>query len=76
MLKYNDIAENFANKYNLMKTAGSDAHFPHEIGNAGIITENSDIVDAIRKKDLAMFGRKSFVLNHALTKSLILMRKI
>lgn len=74
--KYNDIAENFANKYNLMKTAGSDAHFPHEIGNAGIITENCDIVDAIRKRDLTVFGRKASVLNHALTKSLKLMRKI
>ena len=74
--KYNDIAENFANKYNLMKTAGSDAHFLHEIGNAGIITENCDIIDAIRKRDLTVFGRKSFLLNHAFTKYLILMRKI
>jgi hypothetical protein len=59
-----------------MKTAGSDAHFLHEIGNAGIITENCDIIDAIRKRDLTVFGRKSFLLNHAFTKYLILMRKI
>ncbi len=35
----NDIAEAWANKYNLIKTSGTDFHYNHSPANAGILTE-------------------------------------
>jgi predicted metal-dependent phosphoesterase TrpH len=51
--KYNENAIKFAKKHNLPITAGSDAHFSNEIGNAGIITETEDVREAILKSDSA-----------------------
>jgi predicted metal-dependent phosphoesterase TrpH len=67
---YNRRAVAFAEKHNLPLVAGSDAHHANEIGLAGIITESSDIKDAIRKSDLTIFGKTSpwLLLNHGRAK--------
>ena len=74
--KYNENAIGFAKKHNLLIAAGSDAHFSNEIGNAGIITKTEDIREAILKSDVEIFGKKSLLVNHGLTKTLKLWRKI
>jgi|LGVF01.2.fsa_nt_gb predicted metal-dependent phosphoesterase TrpH len=71
--KYNKKAIEFASKHNLTIVAGSDAHFANEIGNAGIITE--DIREAIMKNDVAIFGKRSSLVNHVGTKVLKSWRK-
>ena len=73
--KYNENAIGFAKKFKLAITAGSDAHFGNEIGNAGIITEKEDIREAIRKNDIRIFGNRTLLTNHGLTKVLKLWRK-
>ncbi len=73
--KYNDKASQFAKKYKLGVTGGSDAHFANEIGYAGIITETDDIYEAILKNDLKVFGKTSTNLNHVFTKALKMWRK-
>ena len=73
--KYNENAIGFAKKHDLMITAGSDAHFSNEIGNAGIITETEDIREAILKNDVEIFGKRSSLVNHVGTKVLKLWRK-
>lgn len=40
----NEIAEAWADKFNLIKTSGTDFHYEHVPANAGILTEN-EIVD-------------------------------
>lgn len=72
--KYNINAKKFATKYNLVATAGSDAHFSNEIGNGGIVTENENIMEAITKNQITAFGKRSPFINHILTKSLKLFR--
>lgn len=67
---YNVLAYNFGKKYDIVITAGSDAHFLNEIGNAGVITEQKDIREAIMKKDITIYGHKTMVINHAGTKVL------
>lgn len=73
--KYNGDAIKFAKKHKLSITAGSDAHFLNEIGNAGIITEKDDIRDAIQKNDIKIFGKRTLLTNHGLTKALKLWQK-
>ncbi len=68
--KYNKKAVEFAMKHNLTITAGSDAHFSNEIGNAGIITETEDIRDALMKNEVKIFGKRSSLVNHVGTKIL------
>ncbi|MGB7001848.1 MAG: PHP domain-containing protein [Halobacteriota archaeon] len=73
--KYNKKAVEFAMKHNLTITAGSDAHFSNEIGNAGIIAEIEDAREAIMKNDVAIFGKRSSLVNHVGTKVLKTWRK-
>lgn len=73
--KYNESAYEFAKKHKLAITAGSDAHFINEIGNAGIITEKEDIRGAIKNSDINIFGKRTLIANHGLTKVLKLWRK-
>jgi hypothetical protein len=73
--KYNDRAAVYAKKHNLSQVGGSDAHFPYEIGKAGIILESHEVKNAILNKDLEIFGNKSIFLNHGITKVLKLWRK-
>ena len=74
--KYNKRAVEFAIKHNLTITSGSDAHFMNEIGNGGIITEIKDIREALIKKEVKIFGKRSPLVNHIGTKVLKLWRKI
>lgn len=74
--KYNKMAIKFAKKYGLPITAGSDAHFANEIGNAYIVTERDDIREAILKNDIKIFGRKTLFINHIGTVMLKLWRKV
>lgn len=67
--RYNERAVNFAIKHNLNIVAGSDAHFKNEIGNAGIETDEEDIRKAILS-DCTIFGKKSSLVNHVMTKTL------
>lgn len=73
---YNKRAVEFAIKHNLTITSGSDAHFMNEIGNGGIITEIKDIREALIKKEVKIFGKRSPLVNHIGTKVLKLWRKI
>jgi predicted metal-dependent phosphoesterase TrpH len=73
--KYNKKAKEFAKGHDLLMTAGSDAHFLNEIGNAGIITEIEDIREAFLNKEINIFGKRSSFMNHGLTRALKLWRK-
>jgi len=73
--RYNRNASEFAKKYKLGVTGGSDAHFANEIGHAGIIVETEDIYEAILKNNLTVFGKTSTSLNHVFTKILKTWRK-
>ena len=74
--KSNMDAIEFGKKHKLAITAGSDAHFSNEIGNAGIITDDEDIREAILSRKIEIFGKQSGIYNHAFTKGLKLCRKI
>ncbi len=74
--KYNKKAVEFGIKHNLMITAGSDAHFANEIGNAGIITETEDVREALMKNEVQIFGKRSLLVNQVGTKVLKLWRKL
>jgi predicted metal-dependent phosphoesterase TrpH len=74
--KSNMDAIEFGKKHKLAITAGSDAHFSNEIGNAGIITDDEDIREAILSRKIEIFGQRSGIYNHAFTKGLKLCRKI
>ena len=73
--EYNKKAVEFAMRHRLATTAGSDAHFANEIGNAGIITEAEDIRETLMKNDVRIFGKRSSLLNHVATKVLKIWRK-
>ena len=52
----NDIAEKWAEKYDLMVTSGSDYHEIEDLGSGGIyfnkeITDNKTLVEELRKRD-------------------------
>jgi len=74
--KSNMDAIEFGKQHKLAITAGSDAHFSNEIGNAGIITDDEDIREAILSRKIEIFGKRSGIYNHAFTKGLKLCRKI
>ena len=76
--KYNKKAVEFAMNHNLAITAGSDAHFAWEIGNAFIFAESSGVEELRRKilrKEINFNGKLSNPLNQGLTKVLKLWRK-
>lgn len=66
--KYNNKAIQFANANGLTMVAGSDAHFASEIGNAGIITCEENVREALIKGDLTVFGKKSSLVKLVVTK--------
>ena len=69
--RFNRKALKFANKMKLGKTAGSDAHFRFEIGNSYTIFENvsdeNDIIKALKKKENKIEGKLSIPLVHVFT---------
>lgn len=73
--KYNKRAYEYAKKHYLKTLAGSDAHFTHEIGNAGVITDSNDLYNAFRWGNFTIFGKGSSILNLGLTKVLKIWRK-
>jgi predicted metal-dependent phosphoesterase TrpH len=73
--KYNKKAVEFAMKHLLATTAGSDAHFANEIGNAGITSETEDVREALIKNEVQIFGKRSSLVSHVGTKVLKLWRK-
>lgn len=77
--KFNAEALKYAQKNHLKMIAGSDAHFPHEIGNAGIDTETNDLYETFCTGNFSIFFEKSAVnyplINLGLTKVLKVWRK-
>lgn len=57
----NQKALNFAEKHNLAKTAGSDAHFASEIGKCFTIFEG-DLRKALNEKSTKVYGKTGFSL--------------
>jgi predicted metal-dependent phosphoesterase TrpH len=74
--KSNVDAIEFGKEYKLAITAGSDAHFSNEVGNAGVIVDNEDLREAILSRKIEIFGKQNGIYNHAFTKGLKLCRKI
>lgn len=76
--KHNNKAVEFALKHNLTITAGSDAHFAWEIGNAFILAESSgedELKRKILKKEITFKGKLSNPFNECMTKVLKTWRK-
>ena len=65
--EYNLKADRIARKYDLAVTGGSDAHFPHEVGRAYTVAQNS-LFDAIRGKQTSSQGRGQYISGHMMTK--------
>ncbi|NHI91694.1 MAG: PHP domain-containing protein [Candidatus Lokiarchaeota archaeon] len=78
--KSNKKAQNLAQKYNLGQTAGSDAHFKMEIGNAYTIFNNieneEDIINALRKRNTRIEGKLTNPIVHFFTISDKLTKKL
>lgn len=70
----NRAAAEFGREHNLAVVAGSDAHFPGEIGRAGIRLDGEP-EDCLRSRDFQTFGRRSPLLTHCRSKGLILCRR-
>lgn len=60
----NENALRLAQKINSGMTAGSDAHFEGEVGNAGVLTDSDDLKSAIIKGQVSIFGRRSFLQSY------------
>lgn len=77
--KSNKKARDLALKHNLGLTAGSDAHFKLEIGNAYTIftdvIKEEDILNALKKKETTIEGKLTNPIVHFFTVSDKLMKK-
>jgi predicted metal-dependent phosphoesterase TrpH len=71
---YNEMAAEYAKKYGLKSLGGSDAHFAHEVGGAGVATDE-DLHDAFERGSFTVFGERSSIMNLGLTKVLKIWRK-
>lgn len=74
--KDNEKSQMYANKLKLCLTAGSDAHYSNEIGNAGIIIPDEEIRESILRNHTKIFGRRTHMINPLYTKGLKFWRKI
>lgn len=74
--KYNIKASQFAARNKIKISAGSDAHFASEIGNAGVIFDQiiEDPNDLINN-DIKYFGKKSSFINLGLTEIYKILRQ-
>ena len=70
----NRAAAEFGREHDLAVIAGSDAHFPGEIGGAGIRLDG-DPEECLRSRDFQTFGRRTSLLTHCRSKGLILCRR-
>lgn len=69
----NRAAAEFGREHNLTVVAGSDAHFPGEIGRAGIRLDGEP-EECLRSQDFQTFGSRSSLLTHVMTKMIKLSR--
>lgn len=77
--RYNETALKYAELHGLAITAGSDAHLASEIGLSGIIAEVMDeeeLRKAILRRVVKVFGSRSSILNHGITKAVRLWRRL
>lgn len=65
--QYNQNARSFAERHSLTITAGSDAHFPMEVGRAYTMCDGP-ILDAIREGTTETGGRGGYFSGHIATK--------
>lgn len=65
--KYNHLADGYAGEFDLARTAGSDAHFPMEVGRACTVCEGP-LLESIRQGDTEVEGRGGYVSGHVATK--------
>jgi predicted metal-dependent phosphoesterase TrpH len=65
--RFNREASEFAERYEVAKTGGSDAHFPHEIGRA-VTNCQGPVLDAIREGATVPDGRGRYLSGHVFTK--------
>ncbi len=65
--KFNEHAMKFAVEHDLGMTAGSDAHFADEIGNAGVCIDG-DIKKSLLRGKVRIFGNKTPILRIMLSK--------
>jgi len=72
----NRTAQEYAKKNGLCITAGSDAHFENEIGNAGICIPDNNVQECIYHKQVEIFGKKTLYINPVVTKGIKIWRKI
>lgn len=56
----NEIAEMWADKFGLIKTSGTDFHYPHVPANSGIITEE-EITDSKQLVEILKSGKYSLI---------------
>jgi hypothetical protein len=70
MARFNSRAEEFAAQHGLARTAGSDAHFPFEFGNAYVRLQASELEEAkklIKTNKVDVVGRISPKRAHVFT---------
>ncbi|PKL66606.1 MAG: histidinol-phosphatase [Methanobacteriales archaeon HGW-Methanobacteriales-1] len=68
--KFNEKAAQYAEKHDLRTFAGSDAHFPWEIGNAGVEIQDSSLREALNKENISVFNQKFSFTNAGLNMGL------
>jgi predicted metal-dependent phosphoesterase TrpH len=74
--KYNIKALEFTIKNKLKISAGSDAHFANEIGNAGVFLDQKiENPEDLLENDITYFGEKSRFINLGLTEMLKIWRQ-
>lgn len=74
--RFNTQARNYATRHGLPAVAGSDAHYPMEIGNAGIVVRQRDIRSSIASGTVEVFGRRSSPAVHILTRARKIARRL
>jgi predicted metal-dependent phosphoesterase TrpH len=64
---YNEKARIYAERHSLHGSAGSDAHFAREIGNASVDISSGNLRKDLLKGNFTILGRKSSLINLGLT---------
>jgi len=72
---YNEKARIYAEKHSLHGSAGSDAHFAREIGNASVNISSGNLRKDLLKGNFTILGRKSSLINLGLTEIVKTWRK-
>ncbi len=72
---YNEKARIYAKKHSLHCSAGSDAHFAREIGNASVDISSGNLRKDLLKGNFTILGRKSSFINLGLTEIVKTWRK-